>query len=130
MTNMISYQGLVRTFLNIIGLIAGLICVVGQQHEVLSVCYQTGVNLVLGDECDTSCCLLKHSDSNSHELLTLTRKAISTMVAWQLRFSPVALLAAGGVVFSCAGRYAKTYLQPVIRANKNNDDRLIRYILQ
>ncbi|HHQ4768113.1 TPA: hypothetical protein ACSP3S_004311, partial [Aeromonas veronii] len=78
------------------------------------------MNLVLGDECDTSCCLLKHSDSNGHELLTLTRIAISTMVAWQLRFSPVALLAAGGVVYLCAGRYATTYLQPVIRINKNN----------
>ncbi|MCR6551373.1 hypothetical protein NL539_05745, partial [Aeromonas sp. CPF2-S1] len=113
-----------------IGLIAGLICVVGQQHEVLSVCYQKGLDLVLDDECDTFHCLLKQSDSNGHELLTLTRLAISTMVAWQLRFLPVALLATGGVVFSCAGRSAMTYRQPVIRANKNNDDRLIRYILQ
>ncbi|MGL5327590.1 MAG: hypothetical protein ACRC91_23270 [Aeromonas sp.] len=85
---------------NIIGLIAGLIFVVEQQHEVLSVCYQMGLNWGWGDESDTFHCFLKQSDSNNHELLTLTRLAISTMVAWQLRFLPVALLAAGGVVFS------------------------------
>jgi hypothetical protein len=43
---------------------------------------------------------LKQSDSNGHELLTLTRMAISTMVAWHLHFTPVALLAAGGFAFS------------------------------
>jgi len=49
---------------------------------------------------DTFCFHLKQSYSNSHELLTLTLIAFSTMVAWHIRFILAVLLTADGFVFS------------------------------